>query len=47
MMEAQIIGDLRHHGVQHGIAGEAEDVVGAVVLRPVHRLDAATLTVAR
>jgi hypothetical protein len=34
MMEAQIIGDLRHQGVEYGIAGEAEDVVGAVVLRP-------------
>jgi hypothetical protein len=24
MMEAQIIGDVRHQGVEHGIAGEAE-----------------------
>jgi hypothetical protein len=46
MMKAQIIGDLCHHGVERGIAGEAEDVVGLVVLRPVHRLDAAVVTVA-
>jgi hypothetical protein len=39
MMEAQIIGDVRHQGVEHGIAGKAEDVVGFAVLRPVHRLD--------
>ena len=46
MMEAQIVSDLRHQGVEHGIAGEAEDVVGVVVLRPVHRLDSAVVTVA-
>jgi hypothetical protein len=27
MMEAQTIGDVRHQGVEHGIAGKAEDVV--------------------
>jgi hypothetical protein len=26
-MEAQISGGLRHQGVEHGIAGEAKDVV--------------------
>ena len=36
MMEAQIVGGLRHHGVERGVAGEAEDVVGAVILRPFH-----------
>ena len=46
MMEAQIVGDLCHQGVEHGIAGEAEDVVGVVILSPVHRLDAAVVTVA-
>jgi hypothetical protein len=46
MMKAQIIGDLRHHGVERGIAGEAEDVVGFAVFRPVHRLDTAVVTVA-
>ena len=45
MMEAQIVGGLRHQGVERGIAGEAEDVVGVVVLRPVHGLDAAVVTV--
>ena len=46
MMEAQIIGDLRHHGIERDIAGETEDVVGVVVLSPVHRLDPAVVTVA-
>jgi hypothetical protein len=46
MMEAQIVSDLRHQGVEHSIAGEAEDVVGAVVLRPLHRLDATVVAVA-
>ena len=46
MMEAQIVGDLHHQGVERGIAGEAEDVVGFVALSPVHRLDAAVVTVA-
>ena len=46
MMEAQIIGDLCHQGVEHGIPGEAEDVVGLVVLSPVHRLEAGVVAVA-
>jgi hypothetical protein len=33
MMEAQIVGDLRHHGVEHGIAGEAEDVTPSRCLK--------------
>ena len=45
-MEAQIIGGLGHQGIERGIAGEAEDVVGVVVFRPVHRLDAAVMAVA-
>jgi hypothetical protein len=45
-VEVQIIGDLRHKGVEHRIAGEPEDVVGFVVLCTVHRLDAAVVTVA-
>ena len=45
MMEAQIVGGLHYQGVEHRIADEAEDVVGAVVIRPVHRLDAAIVAV--
>jgi hypothetical protein len=44
MTKAQIVGGLRRLGVEDGIAGEAEDVVGVVVLRPVHRLDAAVVS---
>jgi hypothetical protein len=46
MMEAQVVSDLCHQGVEHGIAGEAEDLVGVVVLSPVHRLDPAVVTLA-
>jgi hypothetical protein len=46
MMKAQIVGGLRDQGVEYGVAGEAEDVVGVVVLRPVRRLDATVMTVA-
>jgi hypothetical protein len=45
-MEAQIVGGLGHQGIERRIAGEAEDVVGAVVFRPFHRLDATVMTVA-
>ena len=43
MMEAQIVGGLRYAGVERGIAGKAEDVVGVVVFRPFHGLDAAVV----
>jgi hypothetical protein len=33
-------------GRERRIAGEAENIVGAVVLRPFHRLDATVMTVA-
>ena len=46
MMEAQIIGGVRHQGVERGIAGEAENIVLAVILRPFHSFDAAVMTVA-
>jgi hypothetical protein len=46
MMEAQIVGGLRYDGVERGIAGKAEDVVGVVVFRPFHGLDAAVVAVA-
>jgi hypothetical protein len=46
MMKAQIVGGLCNKNVERSIAGEAEDVIGGVVLRPVHRLDAAVVTVA-
>src|ERR1700720_4222791 len=46
-MEAQIIGDPGYQGIECGITGEAEDVIDVVVLvRPVHRLDAAVMAVA-
>ena len=45
-MEAQIVGGLGHQRIERGIAGEAENIVGAVVLRPLHRLDATVMTVA-
>ena len=46
VMEAQIGSGLCHQGVERGIAGEAEDVIGAVILRPFHGLDAAVMAVA-
>ena len=46
MIEAQIVGGLFNKGIERSIAGEAEDVVGVVVLRPVHGLNAAVVTVA-
>jgi hypothetical protein len=46
MKEAQIVGGLRYEGVERGIAGKAEDVVGVVVFRPFHGLDAAVVAVA-
>jgi hypothetical protein len=45
-MEAQFVSDLCHRGVEHDFAGETKDVVGAVVLRPVHCLDLAVVAVA-
>ena len=39
-------GGLRHQGIEHGIAGEAKDVVRIVVFRPFHGLDAAVVAVA-
>jgi hypothetical protein len=46
MMETQIVGSLHHQGIECWIAGEAEDVVGTVVFRPLHRLDATVMTIA-
>jgi hypothetical protein len=46
-MEEQIVGDPSHQRIECRIACEAEDVVDVVVLvRPVHRLDAAVMAVA-
>ena len=45
-MEAQIGRGLRHQGIEHGIAGEAENVVRIVVFCPFHRLDPAVVAVA-
>ena len=46
-MEAQIIGDPGYQRIERRITGEAEDVIDVVVLvRPVHRLDAAVMAVA-
>jgi hypothetical protein len=46
MMEAQIVGGLFDLRIEHRIAGEAKNIVGAVVFRPFHRLDATVMTVA-
>jgi hypothetical protein len=46
MMVAQIVGGLCHQRVKRCIAGEAENIVGAVVFRPLHRLDTTIMTVA-
>ena len=46
MMEAQIVGRLRHQGVEYGIAGKAKNVARIVVFRPLHGLDAAVVAVA-
>src|SRR5207344_23799 len=46
MMEAQIVGGLGHHGIEYGIAGEAENIVSAVAFRPFHLLDATVMAVA-
>src|ERR1700729_3239468 len=46
MMEAQIVGGLGHQGIERRIAGEAENIVGAVVFCPFHRLDATVMAVA-
>jgi len=40
MMEAQIVGSLCHLRIERGIAGKAENIVVAVIFRPLHRLDA-------
>ena len=45
-MEAQIVGGLGHQGIERRIAGEAENIIDAVVLRPLHGLDATVMTVA-
>jgi hypothetical protein len=45
-MEPQIVGCFGHQGVERRIAGEAENIINAVVLRPLHGLDAAVMTVA-
>src|SRR6516162_5304171 len=46
MMEAQIVGGLGHQGIEYGIAGEAENIVGAVAFRPFHLLNATVMAVA-
>src|SRR3974377_2584503 len=46
MMEAQIVGGLGHQGIERRIAGEAENIVGAVAFRPFHLLDATVMAVA-
>ena len=46
MMEAQIVGGLGNKGIERSIAGEAENVIDVVVVRPVHGLDATVMTVA-
>jgi len=46
MPEAQMIRYLGHFPVERGVAGEAEDVAGTVVVAPVHGLGAAVVTVA-
>jgi len=45
-MEAQIVGDPGHLDIERRIAGEAENITGAVVFRPFHGLDAAVMAVA-
>jgi hypothetical protein len=45
-MEAQIVRGLGHKGVERGIAGQPEDVVGIVAFRPFHGPDAAVVAVA-
>jgi hypothetical protein len=47
VMEAQIIGDPGYQRIECCITGEAENVIDVVVLvRPIHRLDAAIVAVA-
>ena len=45
-MEAQIVGGLGDQRIERRIAGEAENIVATVVLRPFHGLDATVMTVA-
>ena len=45
-MEAQIVGGLGHQDIEHRIAGEAKNIVGAVAFRPFHLLDATVMAVA-
>jgi hypothetical protein len=46
VMESQIVGGLGHQGIERRIAGEAENIIDAIVLRPLHGLDATVMTVA-
>jgi hypothetical protein len=46
MMEAQIVDGLGHLCIERRIAGKAENVVVAVIFRPLHRFDATVMTVA-
>jgi hypothetical protein len=45
-VETQIVGSVGNEGIEHAIAGEAEDVVGVIILRPVYGPDPAVVTVA-
>jgi hypothetical protein len=42
-MEAQTVGGLGHQGIERRIAGEAENIIDAVVLRPLHWPDATVI----
>jgi hypothetical protein len=43
MMEAPIVRGLGRQGIERRIAGEAENIVGAVAFRPFHLLDATVM----
>src|SRR5258708_37092092 len=46
MMKAQIVGGLGYQRIKRRVAGKAKNVVAIVLFYPLHRLDAAVMTVA-
>ena len=46
VMKAQIVGGFGHHRIEYRIAGEAENIIIAVVFYPFHGFDAAVMTIA-
>src|SRR5258708_13296107 len=45
MMKAQIVGGLGYQRIKRRVAGKAKNVVAIVLFYPLHRLDAAVMTV--